>query len=429
MNEFSNITLGSHSMFECTQFKSYFGGYTNIVKTADSGDCPGGAVACVIGTGEESIALEYGEFSNCTSVGSGAVFHLENAGSITFTYSAFEDNECTGGDGGALYLQDVAKPKFVNVTCDGNTAAGNGGCMYVNEQTVGAENFTLDNGYFTNNTASAGNGGAIYISGEASSGNQQQITLEGLTFSRNSASGDGGALYVTEYTEFVFYEVYATANHADGNGGVLSSDCEEVILQEVTFDNNSAGGNGGCLDTDGVTAFEVIAGQFDHNSAGGKGGDFHFTLTMSLLMNPDYMILDAEFSGSSAGSDGGSIYLTVPFVNISGCSFTNCSSGGSGGAVYLTKPKGVFSSSYTQLDLSGTEFKNCSAVQYAGGLYTEYLIVDLQTAASPCTFNQCTCGAGGCGMMAEDIELASWVGEITQDVLYEFNSCGLSSTP
>ncbi|GKT36310.1 hypothetical protein ADUPG1_009300, partial [Aduncisulcus paluster] len=115
MNEFSNITLGSHSMFECTQFKSYFGGYTNIVKTADSGDCPGGAVACVIGTGEESIALEYGEFSNCTSVGSGAVFHLENAGSITFTYSAFEDNECTGGDGGALYLQDVAKPKFVNV--------------------------------------------------------------------------------------------------------------------------------------------------------------------------------------------------------------------------------------------------------------------------------------------------------------------------
>ncbi|GKT32643.1 hypothetical protein ADUPG1_006743, partial [Aduncisulcus paluster] len=176
-------------------------------------------------------------------------------------------------------------------------------------------------------------------------------------------------------------------------------------------------------------AFEVIAGQFDHNSAGGKGGDFHFTLTMSLLMNPDYMILDAEFSGSSAGSDGGSIYLTVPFVNISGCSFTNCSSGGSGGAVYLTKPKGVFSSSYTQLDLSGTEFKNCSAVQYAGGLYTEYLIVDLQTAASPCTFNQCTCGAGGCGMMAEDIELASWVGEITQDVLYEFNSCGLSSTP
>ncbi|GKT37915.1 hypothetical protein ADUPG1_003853 [Aduncisulcus paluster] len=202
-----------------------------------------------------------------------------------------------------------------------------------------------------------------------------------------------------------------------------------LMEMEVTFDNNSAGGNGGCLDTDGVTAFEVIAGQFDHNSAGGKGGDFHFTLTMSLLMNPDYMILDAEFSGSSAGSDGGSIYLTVPFVNISGCSFTNCSSGGSGGAVYLTKPKGVFSSSYTQLDLSGTEFKNCSAVQYAGGLYTEYLIVDLQTAASPCTFNQCTCGAGGCGMMAEDIELASWVGEITQDVLYEFNSCGLSSTP
>lgn len=133
--------------------------------------------------------------------------------------------------------------------------------------------------YFFNNTAQS-SGGAVYIDDWST-----WVGVHETTFENNSA-GNGGALFMGQCTTVRWYGVTLFArNSAHKDGGAFASAIEDPYLNislygAVSFLNNTCGGSGGAL------------ALFGDN------------------MNLRWGDTAAEFSGNSAGSFGGAIFIS-----------------------------------------------------------------------------------------------------------------------
>ena len=92
-------------------------------------------------------------------------------------------NNTTGGSGGGIYSErgDVT---LTNVTVSSNTAKVGGGVWNKEVEAV----LDITNSIFSQNTSDNEDGGAIY-------NEKSQVTIETSTFSNNTGTRDGGALY------------------------------------------------------------------------------------------------------------------------------------------------------------------------------------------------------------------------------------------
>lgn len=144
----------------------------------------------------------------------------------------------------------------------------------------------------------------------------QRLSIDGegdeITVSGNDAVR---VLTVSEDAELVMERMtVANASGALGSGLDIGG---TVTLRECTFSNNSASEGGGAIYNDGGT-LTVSDSTFSNNSSGGDGG--------AIRSSGRLEISNSTFSGNSAGddSDGGAINVLSPFdsTTITGTTIT-----------------------------------------------------------------------------------------------------------
>ena len=265
---------------------------------------------------EAVLNLRQVNLNNCRideTGASGGAIYLRNS-TATFVDVRMENNHIENGSGGAIALR-YSSADFSNVVIDSNSAYAGGGIF-----TSGEVLLTGDNVQISNNTAHFG--GAIYVA--PNSGLLEQTAINWSTQSRiaqNTASGDGGALYVDYAT------ILSIAPTADA-----SVDRNDLLLIE----GNHARGNGGGIYVKhyqngaepGTLDATRIALRL--NTAAGSGGGVYSVGKIQMA--------DSEIAGNTATSDGGGAALTGDATGnlIERTSFANnIASRGHGGAVSI----------------------------------------------------------------------------------------------
>ncbi|TXD33893.1 hypothetical protein FRC98_20025 [Lujinxingia vulgaris] len=153
--------------------------------------------------------------------------------------------------------------RFENMTLRDVASSGVGGAITANAP------LTLSNLHLINN--SAARGGAIAISG---SGND--ALLSGVFLRDNSASEEGGAIFVNG-PSLVVEDTHFENNDAAVDGGAIfvenASGCGPLTLRRSLFTGNTAGTHGGAVRSG--CASEVENTTFANNSATQRGGAYY----------------------------------------------------------------------------------------------------------------------------------------------------------
>ncbi|HNT78819.1 MAG TPA: right-handed parallel beta-helix repeat-containing protein, partial [Anaerolineae bacterium] len=298
--------------------------------------------------------------------GYGGGLYLDNSSVVTLTDSTVSQHSAPGGDmgrGAGLYVFDST------VTLDhsqviSNTTAGVGGGLRL----WGVSTLNLLNGSeVRNNHALAGAGGGIAAT------DTPDINISDSTLQGNTASTDGGA-------------VYLDAGDLDFTGWWDVRD-------------NVAGGNGGAVAVAGTGDADFNAttagSSLLSNQAGGNGGALyiHNDDTVQLYSTHSYLL---SIGGNQAGGNGGAVFGNgANYFDVYGqVIVTANSAGGNGGAFYLTGGKGVWLDDYTNLAPEVRE----NWARNGGAIYAQSspnVRCDGAILGDDPTGNQATAGAGG----------------------------------
>lgn len=211
----------------------------------------------------------------------------------------FEHNiaATTGGAIDNYFYNDAANDGYVNVSNATFTlnGAANGGAIYNHKAATQTGNMYISGSTFTSNTATAA-GGAVYNEGE--------LTFDGSTrFTTNTAALQGGALFNSASGEVVFKKLATfTGNQATGTatteGGAINNAGTVTFEKNAVFTNNQAD-FGGAIVNDGGTLTLTEASVFQSNHANVIGGAlFNDSGTVNLT--------DATFRSNTA-VEGGAI--------------------------------------------------------------------------------------------------------------------------
>lgn len=121
--------------------------------------------------------------------------------------------------------------------------------------------------------------------------------LSGSVFSNNTASGDGGAVYINDTQGLVnFYKTRFENNSSTRGGAVFALETPLTFYGGTGFYNNSATDFGGAIHViNGKLNFNTDAGDiiFSGNNAGGKPNDIYMTDNSVLNINGSHaLVLD-----------------------------------------------------------------------------------------------------------------------------------------
>jgi len=280
-------------------------------------------------TGKYDVATEDGIPVGGGAIALGAVSST-SIGSITDT--TFQGNK-SGRNGGAIGTRlgsdadNRAAKLDIEATFIGNEAHENGGAIYntfyANNGLDKGDGVTVS-GTFTGNKAA--NGGAIYNDGALDQANNHGgvMTVTGATFTNNSATVDGGAIYnngtltLNGNTEF--------SNNTSGNGagaiynegnltlnGVRDGDNYSINLNNNTANGVYSGSNkigGGAIFANRADSLTTIKGtKFSQNHANSAIGGAMY------LFSGTAEITNSEFSENTAAY-GGAIYTQARINNV-----------------------------------------------------------------------------------------------------------------
>ena len=296
-------------------------------------------------------------FSNNTATTSGGA--IGGTDLDTIVNCRFENNKCSTGTGGAIYLSTACDGVVSNCTFIGNSSRGGGAvgkCDYIYDS-VFTDNWSTNNG-----AKSSGGGGAIasalgmfgctfsnnitYVVSDATMGGGAAYNCNGTNcrFENNGSTYKGGAVFSTtgtgNYTNCQFVGNIST-NHGgaayqgtyvncefngntcdSGGGGAIAN---ALGMFDCTFSNNIAYvvsdatmGGGAAYKCNGTNC------RFENNCSTYYGG---------AVANGTYT--NCQFVGNISTNHGGAAYQGT-YVN---CEFNGntCDSGGSGGACYSAK--------------------------------------------------------------------------------------------
>jgi predicted outer membrane repeat protein len=221
-----------------------------------AGTSSGGAVRN-LGTLELVNAI----IENNTAANGAGILNNVNA-TMTATNSTIRTNTATT-NGGGLLSNTGSSTTLTNVTFTGNitsTASGLGGGVFMTGATLSINGGTFSTNQarnggavfvnavgtsasisgttFTGNTAAV-NGGAVYL-------NANTLSISDSTFTSNTAQANGGAMQTTTGTTLNLTNVNVSNNSAGGiGGGVMSGGMFTITGSVLT--GNSAGVRGGAI--------------------------------------------------------------------------------------------------------------------------------------------------------------------------------------
>ncbi len=176
---------------------------------------------------------------------------------------------------------------------------------------------------FSNNSAT-GMGGAIYSTGTA-----VNITISNSTFSGNTASS-GGAIRLDGGTLDITGSTFSRNHVAPYFGGALDLDGGNVTIDKTSFLDNTGGATAGAIDHDYGT-LTITNSTFSGNQSN-EGG--------AIWEGNALILANSTFSGNSSTTNGGAI----AFFGNSATIFNGTFAGNSatvGGAIYTSTGKTV----------------------------------------------------------------------------------------
>jgi len=267
----------------------------------------GGAMYCSGGEhgGGAIVGSGISVKSNIASGLGGGAYMTEACAVEIKDSSTFESNSAVSGTscrslydvgGGAFALEPNTAEHPTTLVIDSSSTvkanvAPSGGAFFVVPAPVSADanspkgaQITLDvSTSVLNNTASgcqssvAGRGGAMYLA----AGNH---TFSGVTFESNTASTDGGAIFVESVASVTMQACTASQNTAETFGGAVAHVGAKLKISTGTFTSNTASGGGAVYVAKSLTTtpmFAIIGATMDSNTAH-RGGAMYFAANLAL---------------------------------------------------------------------------------------------------------------------------------------------------
>ena len=217
------------------------------------------------------FTMEGGTISGNTAQSGDGGGVLVNNGTFTMNNGTISDNTAQSGDGGGAYFYGDNTFEMNGGTISGNTAT-NGGGMYIR----GINDFTFDaNGCtFTDNDA-AEYGGGVYITAWGT------VTMTDCTISGNTAKYGGGVYVTGSDCTFTLEGSTVLGNTATSNGGGVYIDGTTFIMNDGTITGNTATNGGGVYMSGGKSTMN--GGTISGNMAWNGGGVYvkYGTFTMN----------------------------------------------------------------------------------------------------------------------------------------------------
>lgn len=264
------------------------------------------------------------------SEGGGAIIMSGGATLILKGNGSFKRNT-SGNAGGAIYIGGAQTTETVHIT--GHTFEENSATTDGGAIYMAAYgNLTTTNCIFVSNKANGKSGGAVYIAKEG------KMIANGCNFTSNTSKTSGGAVYVNE-AQFEFDGCKFLSNTGTSNGGVIYTLRATVKGKNSEFTSNkvsAATGNGGAIRAEEST-FELEKCTFKSNETKQDGGAVDLFGTKATMKN-------CKFESQKAGRHGGAINVhkknnsILSELYMNDCDVvSNTASGGDGGGVRLVE--------------------------------------------------------------------------------------------
>ncbi|MBQ9026708.1 MAG: hypothetical protein IJ104_10125, partial [Methanobrevibacter sp.] len=332
----------------------------------------------------------YGEMENITVIGTkswGGSLPNSTDGKVKYAGwdSSHWDTNTTGGDAGAIMYTGsyitVKNATFINCT-----SVGRGGAVFLQDN----HDVTFELCVFENNYAMgvANNTWANYT--------QERDESNADTAVDYKLTGHGGAVaFDVNAKDCEIKDSNFTANLARRNGGAINFDEGSIsnTIINCSFDNNTVYDDGGAINFDHGSDFCSVYNSTFYNNTGlgrfgstTKGGTICLTGSNITISGSEF-ILGAAYANEAEGAkiyqtDGGALFITGNYVNITDSLFDSCFTPNFAGAIKII-------GNFTLLD--NCSFINCTAPIYAGAVYVEGNSVLINNS----NFSECISEVGG----------------------------------
>jgi predicted outer membrane repeat protein len=259
----------------------------NVTMSNSLASTSGGAIATFANV---SLNVANSRFLGNLSANGGAI---ATRAIVTIENSTFTNNNASLGEGGAI--QSYEQRLVVRDSTFTGNGAGNGGAIFKRDSEV-----TFERSNFEGNS-SGGNGGALFVSqGTGFSEGRDSI------FRRNSATLDGGAMYVAG--SMALFDTSLSGNTARA-GGAIRADLR-ILLRRATLASNTAQTEGGAISAsvtlpNGVEMDRVTTNN--NRTIAGPGGDFAFSSNNTGVRA---FITHNTLVGAQASSGGRTLHLS-----------------------------------------------------------------------------------------------------------------------
>ena len=277
--------------------KAATGGTSDVTET----NTKGGAIYVESGA---TLTMENGRIGGCTAAHYGGA--IANLGTLNLSGVSFESNEAVAFSGGAIYNDGSGSIQAVSCIFGGgsdilgNKAHKDGGAIAVNGSSAGE--IKIKYGTISHNEAKNGKGGGIY-SGSA-------ITIEGTNSSRseissNKAKENGGGIYTSARLDITYLN--NNDNTANGNGGGIYADAgSECTIKNSTMSRNTSTGSGGGLHISDKTTTVTRAAECKLDSTEMKGNKAKSVGGGAIYSAGTLEIISCTLGNVSVGNDSNS---------------------------------------------------------------------------------------------------------------------------
>ncbi|MCO4748273.1 MAG: hypothetical protein KC912_25995, partial [Proteobacteria bacterium] len=243
-----------------------------------------------------------------TGTADGMGFRQEDNSTVTIRNSTFNASAtssakrggCIDVDGDNAYAADLILENVDFGACDAGTT---GGAINIKDNAI----LTMTGGSITG--AGATSGGAIY------GGPDTQLNIDGTTFTSNTASGSGGAVYYVpggnhDNDTLTIDNATFDGNTSTSSGGAIYSNAGKTYVRDSILDGNSA--SRGAIRMSGTDVLELRRNIFCGNTNTGTDGGVAVSMSGAGTASQTFPITNNLFALNTAtgtGSNGGAIYL------------------------------------------------------------------------------------------------------------------------
>jgi hypothetical protein len=263
--------------------------------------------------------------------GNGATLHRSSAiGTAAFTILTITAGTVTlnrlsfTNGNGAITVDNLAQLIVTGGVFSGNTAV-NGAAINNTASTV----VQVNGASFIDNTAT-GDGGAMYVFTALG----DQIT--DCRFLGNTAAGSGGAYWEWSNGTAISGSTFG-GNKATTGGALYLDDQGSEISATVVYGNGATGNGGGIFDSPGGTPVPISGSTFLRNHAGGAGGGIDEESYGEPEPMTNTIIADNSATDGGGINDGAGVYINYTSDTISGNSASGDGGGiNAGGSVLFT---------------------------------------------------------------------------------------------